>query len=120
MDKNRTCGSINIPLDFCPCLEYEDLNYGDKEQMKKIDNIISLGVTKINDMLTEYNFNSVCHTFAFKPSKADSKNITVSFKNGFISSANEVYTIIVKVNGYMPAKIEGESLNEYREKSAKQ
>ncbi|KAF0519709.1 hypothetical protein F8M41_016464 [Gigaspora margarita] len=99
MNEQRTCESLNIPTEFCPCIKFTNLDYNNNEHKEIIDTVISKGIRIINNFLIENNFDLVCKTFSLEPTN-NSNNVSITFKNGIASFSPKMYRVTVKVKEY--------------------
>lgn len=115
MDKKRTCTSLAVPQEYCPCVQYDNLNYTKPDDKTLIDKALQKTATFINNYLSQHKLDTICNKISFDPLKDLQKN-DISFSSGFyMNTANAEYQISMTVNNYnakLRLKIGGEALIE--------
>ncbi|KAF0400037.1 hypothetical protein F8M41_009622 [Gigaspora margarita] len=107
MSKQRTCDSLNIPGELCPCLDFSTLDYEDIEQKELIDKAMIKGTNYMNKFLKDNHLDFVCNLFNYDTSdnrRIDDNHNSISFNSGFfnknLAPEYEMYHVTVKVKNF--------------------
>ncbi|CAG8732862.1 3276_t:CDS:2 [Cetraspora pellucida] len=107
MSKQRTCDSLNIPGELCPCLDFSKLDYKDIEQKELIDKAMIKGTNYMNKFLKDNHLDFVCNLFHYDTpdnERTDDNYNSISFGSGFfnrnLAPEYEMYHVTVKVKNF--------------------
>ncbi|CAJ0760422.1 4286_t:CDS:2 [Entrophospora sp. SA101] len=98
----RTCETLNIPREFCPCMDFQQIDYQNADQKKLVDTALYKATIYINQFLKNNQYDSVCQLFKYEGD--NNQNNTMKFDGGFynphIWAEYELYRMTVSIKNF--------------------
>ncbi|KAG9304525.1 hypothetical protein G9A89_020089 [Geosiphon pyriformis] len=115
IEPTRTCNSIHIPSEFCPCIKYTMLNNTSVDDLRIINKILELATEYMNRKIESIGVGQVCQKFYFN-SNHPNTSAPAEFKYGdlaYISGYylppskkdSQIYSVVANVKSYPIAKL---------------
>ncbi|CAG8633479.1 3139_t:CDS:10, partial [Ambispora leptoticha] len=111
INATRTCQSIGIPPEFCPCVKFTQLNNNLTDDAIIIQRFLELAVDTMNMHIDTLQVGKVCQKFDFHPTIANSSTTKefeygdVAFYSGYYLPASkkesQVYSMVANIKTFL-------------------